>query len=219
MTESRRDPLRDVTVEEVMSSPLVTCGSDVSLRSVAALMSRNGIHAVVVLGGRDGGDAMWGVVSDADLVRAAGEPISETTAACVAGTPHLIRADLPLGAATRLMAERGVTHLVATDEAGEPVGVVSALDVARALAAPPAPASAPEPPAESRLRAAPGDRLVIRGHHLGERDRDAEILEARGAEGTPPFLVRWDDGRVTLLYPGSDARVDAPAARHPVAQG
>jgi uncharacterized protein DUF1918 len=59
------------------------------------------------------------------------------------------------------------------------------------------------------LRAAPGDRLVIRGHHVGEPERDAEVLEVLGDHGGPPFLVRWqDDGRVSRLYPGSDAYVE-----------
>jgi hypothetical protein len=70
---------------------------------------------------------------------------------------------------------------------------------------PPGPASPPPPPA---LRASAGDRLVVRGHHLGERGRDAEILET-GAEGRPPFRVRWSDtGREGLLFPGPDALVE-----------
>jgi uncharacterized protein DUF1918 len=59
------------------------------------------------------------------------------------------------------------------------------------------------------LHAAPGDRLVIRGHHVGEPERDAEILEVLGDDGGPPFLVCWqDDGRVSRLYPSSDAYVE-----------
>ena len=58
------------------------------------------------------------------------------------------------------------------------------------------------------LRAAPGDRLVIRGHHSGEVARDAEIVEVLGDAGGPPFVVRWeDDGHVSRIYPGSDAFV------------
>jgi len=58
------------------------------------------------------------------------------------------------------------------------------------------------------LRARVGDRLVIRRHHVGEPDRDAEILEVRGEEGRPPYVVRWaDDGRVGYFLPGSDAFV------------
>jgi hypothetical protein len=61
----------------------------------------------------------------------------------------------------------------------------------------------------SILRAEPGDRLVIRGHHQGEPERDAEVLEVLGENGAPPYLVRWqDDGHVSRLYPGSDAYVE-----------
>ncbi len=58
------------------------------------------------------------------------------------------------------------------------------------------------------LVAAPGDHLIIRGHRVGEPERDAEIIEARGPDGTPPFLVRWSgDGHESLVFPGSDALV------------
>ena len=59
------------------------------------------------------------------------------------------------------------------------------------------------------MRAAAGDRLVIKGHYVGQPDRDAEILDVRGADGSPPFLVRWEeDGHEGLFYPGSDAVVE-----------
>lgn len=63
--------------------------------------------------------------------------------------------------------------------------------------------------ARTRPVARPGDRLVIRGHRLGEHERDAEILEALGENGGPPFRVRWSDtGAETLLFPGSDAHIE-----------
>lgn len=72
---------------------------------------------------------------------------------------------------------------------------------------PPAAAAPPTPPAGPK--AAPGDRLVIRAHHVGEPQRDAEILEVRGPGGKPPFLVRWDDtGEESLFFPGSDVVVE-----------
>jgi hypothetical protein len=59
------------------------------------------------------------------------------------------------------------------------------------------------------MRAAPGDRLVIRGHHVGERLRDGEILEVLGEEGGPLYVVRWsDDGHVSRVFPGSDAYIE-----------
>lgn len=54
-----------------------------------------------------------------------------------------------------------------------------------------------------------GDRLVVRRRELGAPNRDGEILEVHGENGAPPYLVRWsDDGRVTLVFPGSDAQVE-----------
>jgi hypothetical protein len=59
------------------------------------------------------------------------------------------------------------------------------------------------------MKAARGDRLVIKGHHVGEADRDAEILEVKAADGAPPWLVRWsDDGHEGLFFPGSDAAIE-----------
>ena len=59
------------------------------------------------------------------------------------------------------------------------------------------------------MKAAVGDRIVIHGHHIGEPDRDAEIVEVRGDDGEPPFVVRWgDDGHQSLFFPGPDASVE-----------
>ncbi|HVB06751.1 MAG TPA: DUF1918 domain-containing protein [Acidimicrobiales bacterium] len=59
------------------------------------------------------------------------------------------------------------------------------------------------------MKAVVGDRLVVKGHHLGEPDRDGEILEVHGGRGTPPYLVRWsEDGHVGLVFPGPDAQVE-----------
>ena len=59
------------------------------------------------------------------------------------------------------------------------------------------------------MKAAQGDRLVIKGHHIGEPDRDGEIMEVRGPDGTPPWVVRWsDDGHEGLFFPGPDAFVE-----------
>lgn len=58
------------------------------------------------------------------------------------------------------------------------------------------------------MQAKVGDRIVIKGHHVGEPDRDCEILEVRGHDGEPPYVVRWgDSGHEALFFPGSDAMV------------
>jgi hypothetical protein len=62
---------------------------------------------------------------------------------------------------------------------------------------------------EVAMKAFKGDRIVIRGHRIGEPNRDCEVLDVRGADGEPPYLVRWEDsGQEALFFPGSDAVVD-----------
>jgi len=57
------------------------------------------------------------------------------------------------------------------------------------------------------MHASVGDRIVIRGHHTGEPNRDCEVL-ATGADGGPPYTVRWGDtGHEALFFPGNDAHV------------
>ena len=64
------------------------------------------------------------------------------------------------------------------------------------------------------MKATPGDRLIVRGHHVGERDRDCEILEVHGHDDGPPYLVRWfDDGHEGIYFPGDDAVVEHPPTR------
>ena len=58
------------------------------------------------------------------------------------------------------------------------------------------------------MKANVGDRIVIHGHHLGEPDRDCEVLAVDGVDGGPPFRVRWGDtGHEALFFPGTDATV------------
>lgn len=61
--------------------------------------------------------------------------------------------------------------------------------------------------AEEHPKASPGDRVTIHGHHQGEHARDGEIIEIQGEEGGPPYLVRWEDGHVSSLYPSSDVLI------------
>ena len=58
------------------------------------------------------------------------------------------------------------------------------------------------------MRANIGDRIVIRGHRVGEPNRDCEVLEVRDPDGGPPYRVRWGDtGHESLFFPGPDATV------------
>ena len=53
-----------------------------------------------------------------------------------------------------------------------------------------------------------GDHLLVHGAHVDAPERDGEIIEVRGANGTPPYVVRWSDsGHEGLVFPGPDAVV------------
>ncbi|HEY7719552.1 MAG TPA: DUF1918 domain-containing protein [Pedococcus sp.] len=52
------------------------------------------------------------------------------------------------------------------------------------------------------MKAQVGDRIVLAGEQVDRPTRDGEVLEVRGANGEPPYLVRWSDGHTGLLYPG-----------------
>jgi len=59
---------------------------------------------------------------------------------------------------------------------------------------------------ELTMHASVHDRITVLAPHVGGPNRDGEILEVHGADGTPPYLVRWSDtGHEALYFPESDA--------------
>ena len=54
-----------------------------------------------------------------------------------------------------------------------------------------------------------GDRLVGVGSKVGTPIKEGEVLEVRGPDGTPPYVVKWDDGHEGLTFPGPDAHIVA----------
>jgi CBS domain-containing protein len=129
------DPIAALRVADVMHWGLVSCPADASLEAVAALMSAERVHCIVVIHGMDG-ESIWGVVSDHDLVAAASvRPLAEQEAGGTAMHPAVaIAPSESLDVAVKLMARTGVSHLVVVDPVERrPVGVLSTLDVAGAL--------------------------------------------------------------------------------------
>ncbi len=43
---------------------------------------------------------------------------------------------------------------------------------------------------------------------VGVKDRLGEIVEVRGDNGGPPYLVRFGDGHTSLIYPGPDCVIE-----------
>jgi CBS domain-containing protein len=132
--------LEQLSVADAMHPGVVTCPIETPLREVARMMATYRIHAVVAFGEISENvtdPEFWGVVSDLDLVRATcSGDFEERTAGEIAATPVLkVSADDPLVRAALLMNEHEMTHLVVVDRrSGRPIGMLSTLDIARALA-------------------------------------------------------------------------------------
>ncbi|MEV4317462.1 DUF1918 domain-containing protein [Actinocrispum sp. NPDC049592] len=58
------------------------------------------------------------------------------------------------------------------------------------------------------MQATAGDRLLVHGKNVGLADRHGEIIEVRGPDGAPPYLVRFSDGHESLVFPGPDCVVE-----------
>ena len=65
------------------------------------------------------------------------------------------------------------------------------------------------------MKAEIGDRLHVHSRTVGTPDRTSQIIEIRGQDGAPPYLVRRDDGHEALVFPGPDATVEHPPGRGP----
>ena len=66
------------------------------------------------------------------------------------------------------------------------------------------------------MQAQVGDELVVKGFHVGEANRRGVIIEVHGANGSPPYLVRWSDAHESSFFPSSDAvvqHIHHPATR------
>ena len=61
------------------------------------------------------------------------------------------------------------------------------------------------------MKAQAGDRIIIRGRTVESPDRPGEIVEVRGEDGGAPYLIRFDDGRESIVFPGGDIVLEQQA--------
>ena len=125
-------PFEKATVLDAMRMGVVSCPPDTPIREVARIMATYRIHCVVVAEVAEG--TPMAVIADVDVAAAAGS--RDAVASTLARTePVTVSPDDPLERAARLMAEHEVAHLVVVQpHSHHPIGVLSALDVAGALA-------------------------------------------------------------------------------------
>lgn len=117
---------------------IITCPPETSLKDVARMMATYHVHCVVVTDMDPEGESErpWGILSDLDLVRAGGPDAADRRAGATAATELVtVTADDTLAHAAQLMTEHETSHLVvAQSGTGQPVGVLSSLDIAGVLA-------------------------------------------------------------------------------------
>jgi CBS domain-containing protein len=132
--------LDGLSVADAMHPGLISCPPDTPLRAAARMMATYRVHAVLVTAHAHAAlpdVADWGIVTDTDLLRAAADVIVDEQAVRTIGAapsatlaPH----DSLVHAAETMMAG-GLAHVIVVDpESERPVGILSTLDVARALA-------------------------------------------------------------------------------------
>jgi CBS domain-containing protein len=128
----------NAAVADAMRPGVMSCPPHVSAIGIARMMATHHIHAVVIEGLRadpaQGEHLVWGLVSDLDLARAASAGAEDLTAGELAATePVTITPTASLVEAARIMDEHATAHLIVVED-GRPVGMLSTLDIAGALA-------------------------------------------------------------------------------------
>ena len=130
--------LDEIHVDEVMSHGVISCPLETPLRAVAELMARHRVHCIVGFGDVTEDDTrLWGVISDLDLATAAaaGDVDGRTAGGTAATEVVTVAPHETVPRAAQLMSEHGVGHLVVADPGSDkPLGVISTLDVAAAVA-------------------------------------------------------------------------------------
>jgi CBS domain-containing protein len=131
--------LSHATVGDAMHPGIISCDAGAFLTEVAQLMVTHHVHCIAVMApthGVDGGDAVWGLISDLDLMHAGMRPGSHRNAGELANEPVMsIRPTMPLRQAGEKMLEHGVSHMIVIDpETRRPIGVLSTLDIIGILA-------------------------------------------------------------------------------------
>jgi CBS domain-containing protein len=132
--------LAGLRVSDAMHPGLISCSPGTSLLTVARMMATYRVHAILVTTHGEGvlpGGSRWGIVSDAALLRAAesGELDDQEAGAIATSATSTVDASEPLACAAQLMLEQEASHLIVVEpQSARPFGVLSTLDVARALA-------------------------------------------------------------------------------------
>jgi CBS domain-containing protein len=123
-----------VSVGSLMKGPVVTTGSETTLRDAARDLRRAEAGTLVVMEG----SAIAGILSERDVVRALAEdanPDEVWVGDVMSEEPRYLTVGDEVGSALEIMLAAGIRHLPVVDEA-ELVGIVSIRDLSKALLPP-----------------------------------------------------------------------------------
>ena len=120
--------MAEPTVADIMQTELVQCAPDTAIPAAAKHMSETGCGSILVMG-NDGPAGIW---TERDVLKVdftdptwQNRPIQ----AVMSSPLKTIGQNATLGEAAHRLREEGIRHLLVTDEAGQPLGLLSQSDV------------------------------------------------------------------------------------------
>lgn len=180
------------TVREIMNAELFSVRPDDSERAALDGLVSLGITAAPVL---DEDGHPLGVVSIRDFL---GDRTGSTAADRMSAPAAVVRQDARISDAARLMGESGYRHLVVVDEAHRAIGMVSALDVVRALVGVPTRHPDPFPHLDPKTGLAFTDDIVFaESSLLLAPDAQGVLVLVHDPPGAPQRIV-WVESVANL---------------------
>jgi len=177
-----------------MNPELFNVGPEVSVASTREGILAMGITAAAVL---DANQRPLGVASLRDLV---GAPDVAPTGERMTSPAVVVRDDARIADAALLIGETGYRHLVVVDGTGRAVGMVSAVDLVRALSGLPAQHPQAFPHLDTKTGLTWTDDTVLNMGHLGAAPRGPGLIVlVHDAPGLPRRVVWVESAENALI--------------------
>jgi CBS domain-containing protein len=119
---------RTTTVEDVMTTAVMTLHADEPVDSAGLEMKLADIRHIPVIGARN---RLVGILSDRDLLRSLGGPTGRAVADIMTRRVHTVRASDPASRAVDLLLEHKIGCVPVLGDDGELVGIVTETDFLR----------------------------------------------------------------------------------------
>ena len=58
------------------------------------------------------------------------------------------------------------------------------------------------------MKASVGDHIVIASNKVDQGVREGTIVEVHEPDGGPPYVVEWEPGHTSVVFPGPDAHIE-----------